>query len=56
MAFEKIETPEQAYWLGVMYTDGYISKAKYTNKFGLSVAEKDEEWLVKFKDFLGYNG
>lgn len=55
-AFENISSPEQSYWLGVMYTDGYISKAPYTNKFGISVAEKDEEWLVKFKKFLNYNG
>ena len=39
-----------------MYSDGYISKAKYTNKFGISVSQKDEEWLEKFKKFLGYNG
>lgn len=54
--FEKIDTPEKAYWLGVMYSDGYISKRKYTNNFGLSVAKKDEEWLEKFKKFLNYNG
>lgn len=39
-----------------MYSDGYISKATYTNKFGISVAEKDREWLEKFRTFLGYNG
>ena len=54
--FENIDTPDKAYWLGVMYADGYISKAQYTNKFGISVAEKDKEWLEKFKEFLGYNG
>ena len=55
--FEKILTPEQAYWLGVMYSDGFICKAnKYTNYFGLSVSSKDKEWLEKFKKFLNYNG
>lgn len=54
--FENIVTPEQAYWLGAMYSDGYIAKARYTNKFGIGVAEKDREWLEKFKTFLGYNG
>lgn len=54
--FETITTPEQAYWLGVMYSDGYIAKAPYTNKFGISVAEKDREWLENFRIFLGYNG
>ena len=55
--FEKIDNPDKAYWLGVMYSDGYISKAReYTNSFGLSVSEKDLEWVEKFKQFLGYNG
>lgn len=52
--FEHIDSPEKAYWLGVMYSDGYITKAPYTNSFGLSVASKDEEWLKKFIAFLGY--
>lgn len=52
--FEHIDTQEKAYWLGVMYSDGYISKVPYTNKFGLAVASKDEEWLEKFIAFLGY--
>ena len=55
--FEKIDNPDKAYWLGVMYSDGYISKARdYTNSFGLSVSEKDLEWVEKFKQFLNYNG
>ena len=46
-----------AYWLGVMYSDGYISKTgKYTNYFGLTINEKDLEWLEQFKHFLQYNG
>lgn len=39
-----------------MYSDGFISKVKYTNKFGISVAERDKKWLEKFKDFLQYSG
>ena len=54
--FESIDSQDKAYWLGVMYSDGYISKKKYTNSFGLSVSEKDLEWVEKFKTFLGYNG
>ena len=55
--FENIDTPDKAYWLGVMYSDGYICKAKqYTNSFGLTVSEKDLEWVEKFKEFLGYSG
>lgn len=55
--FENIDTPDKAYWLGVMYSDGYICKTKqYTNSFGLTVSEKDLEWVEKFKEFLGYSG
>ena len=40
-----------------MYSDGYITKANlYTNYMGIAVAEKDKEWLEKFKEFLNYNG
>lgn len=55
-SFSEITTPEQSYWLGVMYSDGYISHAQYTNKFGIGIAKKDKEWLDKFKSFLNYNG
>ena len=55
-SFSEITTPEQSYWLGVMYSDGYIAYAQYTNKFGIGVAKKDKEWLEKFKSFLNYNG
>lgn len=55
--FSKIDTPDKAYWLGVMYSDGYISKTnKYTNYFGLTIAKKDREWLEKMKSFLNYSG
>lgn len=54
--FEEIDTPDKAYWLGVMYSDGYISKNKYTNKMGIAVKAEDEEWLLKFKEFLNYSG
>ena len=56
-AFEEIKDADTAYWLGVMYSDGFISKAgPYTNYFGLTISEKDSEWLEKFKNFLQYNG
>lgn len=54
--FSIIDSPDKAYWLGVMYSDGYITKNKYTCSFGLSVQAKDIEWLNKFKQFLKYNG
>lgn len=55
-AFSEINNPETSYWLGVMYSDGYISKGKYTGYFGISVKEDDVEWLLKFKNFLNYSG
>lgn len=55
-SFTFIDSPEKAYWLGVMYSDGYISKNKYTNKFGIGISIKDKEWLEKFKKFLNYSG
>lgn len=54
--FSKIDSPDKAYWLGVMYSDGYITKTEYTNKFGITVAERDRNWLEKFKQFLNYSG
>lgn len=55
--FENIDTPQKAYWLGVMYSDGYISETnKYTNYFGISVKVEDIKWLEKFKSDLKYNG
>lgn len=55
-SFSKIDSPDKAYWLGAMYSDGYITKTKYTNKFGIAVAERDKNWLEKFKQFLNYSG
>lgn len=54
--FSKIDSPDKAYWLGVMYSDGYITKTEHTNKFGIAVAERDRNWLEKFKQFLNYSG
>lgn len=55
--FTNYDDAETCYWLGVMYTDGYICKTnKYTNYFGISVQESNEKWLNKFKLYLKYNG
>ena len=55
--FTNYNDAETCYWLGVMYTDGYLSKTSdYTNYFGISVQESDEEWLNKFKKYLKYTG
>jgi intein/homing endonuclease len=46
--FSKIETEEQAYWLGFLYADGYVSKD--SNRIELTL--KDEEHVKKFANFL----
>jgi hypothetical protein len=47
-SFSKIETEEQAYWLGMMYADGYVSKD--SNRIELTL--KDKEHVEKFAKFL----
>jgi DNA-binding transcriptional regulator WhiA len=51
--FDNIDSSEKAYWLGFIFADGYVSK---DNNFELSLALKDLEHLIKFKEFLKYEG
>ena len=46
--FDKIETEEQAYILGFIYADGYIS----SNTFGVKVDTKDIDIIEKIKSAL----
>ena len=50
-SFNSIATQEQAYWLGFMYADGYVS----SGYVGISLAARDGSHLEKFKNFLGSN-
>ncbi|EJT5937256.1 hypothetical protein N2W52_002024 [Clostridium perfringens] len=50
--FEKIESEEQAYWLGFLYADGNI----YGNRVELGLKQDDIEHLKKFKNFMKFNG
>lgn len=52
--FEKIDTPEKAYWLGFIYADGYIrSNADGSNKmFGLALSSNDKQHLEKLNNTL----
>jgi hypothetical protein len=46
--FDEIDSPAKAYWLGVLYTDGNVSKdGKYVNFECM-----DLDWVEKFKEFL----
>lgn len=50
--FENIDTPEKAYFLGLLYADGY-----YDGKaIAISLQEKDKEILEKFKKAINHNG
>lgn len=52
--FESVDTPEKAYWLGFLSSDGFIqSKRKHSSyKVGISLAKQDENHLYKFRDFI----
>lgn len=56
--FEDIKTEEQAYWLGVLFTDGSIVKKKDANSYTirLDVQEQDIDLINKFKTSLNSNG
>ena len=47
--FDEINTPDKAYWLGIMYADGNVSQ--FNNEISLRL--KDEEHIYKFKEALG---
>lgn len=48
--FEKIDTSVKAYWLGFLYADGYITKARSgsNRKVGISLAKIDRNLLELF--------
>ena len=48
--FEKIDTEEKAYWLGMLYADGYVANNR--NTIALSLKEEDYNHIVKFRKFL----
>lgn len=56
--FGKIDTEEKAYWLGFMYTDGFINnKRNHTNyKIGITLTESDKNHLEKFKQAINFTG
>ena len=50
--FENINTEEKAYWLGFMFTDGYIADYSHRygeDKFGITLHSKDVSSLESFK-------
>ncbi len=57
--FKNILTDEQIYWLGVMYSDGFVNKEKdeYREyyRIGLKVKISDEEFIDRYIFTLGLN-
>jgi transcriptional regulator with XRE-family HTH domain len=51
--FNKINTEDKAYFLGLMYADGNVSKRK--NLFKIGLQEEDKEILNKFAIYLKTN-
>lgn len=52
-AFSEIQTEEDAYWLGFLLADGYISTDR--NLVQIKLGEKDIEHLKKFLKYLDYS-
>ena len=52
--FFKVQSHDMAYVLGLIASDGYVSKD--TNHFGIDIQESDEELLYKIKRVLNYEG
>jgi hypothetical protein len=48
--FSKIDSDESAYWLGVLYGDGWITEEKKNDKLALGLIDKGH--VKKFKDSL----
>lgn len=44
--FQNIDTNEKAYWLGIMYSDGYVIEDHYTVGLGLIDKEHIEKFLI----------
>lgn len=54
--FKEIKNEHDAYWLGFMYADGYISKrGTESSVIGVALAMKDIKHLDKFSTYLNSN-
>lgn len=50
--FSTIDSPEKAYWLGFLFTDGSVDHYRTTGRIRLQLQERDLEILEKFKEDL----
>lgn len=49
--FEKINTPEKAYWLGFLYADGHNTEGKLW-RVTLALQNRDTNHVIKFRDIM----
>ena len=52
---EKI-SPDVAWFLGVLLSDGYVRRKDVSGYFGLKMKREDEDVILKVKKITGYNG
>lgn len=54
-AFNTVETEEDAYWLGFILADGYVSNANLAKPYlQIKLTNRDRDHLVKFITYMGY--
>jgi len=51
-AFDEL-TPDEAYWIGLLFADGSVTSRGKSGTVQLRVSERDREHLVKLRAFLG---
>lgn len=54
--FSIIDSPEKAYWLGFLFTDGSVDHYRATGRIRLQLQERDKEILEKFQEDLALDG
>lgn len=54
--FDNIDSEEKAYFLGIIYADGYLSKTKYGGSIIIQLKLTDIEILEKLKNSISYTG
>ncbi len=50
--FSVIDTQDKGYWLGFMYGDGFITKSRNSDVFGICLKAEDKPHLEKFKQCI----
>lgn len=53
--FENIDTPEKAYFFGLLFADGYIGNNHFNN-ISISLKKSDADILYKFKEHISFTG